>query len=274
MYGNVYSDIINDMIIYLINQYKEFCKDISTENDIIYKLIEKRVEPIKSKLVIYYYINCNQLDKKYYTNIKNYNGEEKKLYAEYINGLDNAEIIDEMILSLNIIYPYNEYIIKKLEEHKMYKYVIGACLLGKIKYNLKNSFVNIADTEFKDLFNYSEDFKIAIMSDNLLYKKVIALNLFGEITTENLITAFERFSYNKSIVKEYLENINDSMLTKILFGFSNLTVHATRNIIDVLFSLDNCQKLIINNVNIYNHLYNNIAKNYKGLFTRKFNQVK
>ncbi len=266
---NSYFNIICDCLMQLFQTYP---KEVAECNELcqvdIIKTILAQPEEYAAKLAIKYQIVIQKVIEEFFDVITSCKSEEDNIiYAEFINAQSSTPSID-VLDSINVDYPFNRDIIAEFYTAKRFSKVIKSSILSKDNYYLKSAIEQIPIRNLLGIYQEKEIFKNALLKNHEFLSKMKENQLAKEISDSDIISIINQ-DFSMNLVKFVVSALDDERIIRILNGIEHINDNQVSSFIEIIKLKSD---IIVNSKDTYEHLWNIIPANYRGVFTKKINQ--
>lgn len=198
----------------LLDLYKP--KDEKTFN-LIEDLIRKMPSNnYKKKFVIEYQMVTGRFLTQYFNELKNYQDvNDKSKYAEYINNLPTNKITYSIIDSANILYNYNDEIVKILKENSRNMEVMAIYLFRNDSINWIKYLKLVSSDELLFLLEYSDDFRRKLMAEHDFLRKIHDSGNISRIKIEYFVETIKNQKYDREIIERIMLCLDISKIKQL-----------------------------------------------------------
>lgn len=272
LYKNI--DIVeveeSDYLVLLLNEKVDLCLEIYNEstNNIFKKFIDKVSSNYICRLIIYIQVKFKILLPEYYNHLLNYFGEEKIIYAEYINSLEDDKITYTLLNSVGIYYKYRDYIIEFFIKNSNIEFALAAAILNDRLSEYQHLYGIATFNELTNLYNNNETKGKLLRDEKFIIDGLPHIKIKPD-DHELLANILLEKNLNLSFTKNMFKCCSNEIIILILKDFKDLNKNQTFSLIRVLED-KHYKRLVLDNNEVYDHLYSNINKDYRGAFTKKF----
>lgn len=263
----------HDLIGIIITKYGAYCRIIRERNNIFEEIIDKISSDYRYEIMIKYQICINEVVLKYCNKLKLYTGIYKKEYVEFINKAYIGTLSDDVILSLNLYYPYKKEIINRLIELNQYKIALGSSIL-KEDFDLSNTILNVASLQdIVTLYNYSTDFKVFLFSCERFIDIVTTKMYDFQINYIDICATIEKYGINISLSNKLFNYIDSEMIKNILLNINSIKEPYISLFLFYIFDNQKIADVIIKDFDVQDRIRSILPKSYKSAFSKKLNKL-
>lgn len=251
----------NDLIITILNNYENICKEIAKEDKIIEQIIDQLEYEYKQKAMVYYQVKCDNLIFKYYKQIKNISEEDLKMYVNYLNSLPIEKLDIEIFRNLNTKLKLNDGIISLLIANGYLEKALYSAIYSN---NYKKLDDVIDKIDFSFILDYIEnrEKKAAfILSRKKCIDKFIEHNKLNDVNDEIIYQALLLRKFDEATTRKIFEYLDKEKVRNIFLSMKKLNYNQSNNIINIISSYTIKRKINIRKVKL--HLTKIIHKKFK-----------